>query len=72
MPSNVDCGDFGGYYADERDVLVDVNAFPNEVLPEPPHFVSAEVLVLEREFHIFGLARILVKLGMGNLGARFV
>jgi hypothetical protein len=69
MPSNVDCCNFGGYDADEGDILVDINAFPNEVLPESPHFVSAEVLVLECKFYIFRLAGILIKLGTKILGA---
>lgn len=72
MPSNIDCSHFRGYYADERYILVDVNAFANEVLPESPHFISAEILVLERKFYIFRLARILIKLRVGILSAEFV
>lgn len=63
MSSNVDCGHFCGYYTNEGDILVDINTFSNEVLAEPPHFISAEVLVLECKFNIFRLARILIKLG---------
>ena len=56
MPPNVDCGHFRGYETDERNILVDIDAFPDKVLSEPPHFVSAQVLVLECEFYIFRLA----------------
>lgn len=69
MPSNVYCGYFRGYDTNERYILVDIDAFPNEVLPKSPHFVPTEVLILERKFYIFRLARILIKLGVGVLGA---
>jgi hypothetical protein len=72
MPSDVDCGHFRGYDTDERDILIDINAFPNEVLAESPHFISAEVLVLKCKFDVFRLARIFIKLGSGILGAGFV
>jgi len=62
MASNVDCRHFGGYDADERDVLIYVDAFSNEVLAEPPHFISAEVLVLECKFYIVRFARIPIEL----------
>ena len=63
MPSNIDRGHFRGYDTDERNILADINAPPNEVLPESPHFISAEVLVLECKFYVFRFARILIKLG---------
>ena len=56
MTSNVDCHHLGGYDANKRDILVNVNAFSNEVLTEPPHFVSAEILVLECELYVIRLA----------------
>jgi len=62
MASNVDRRNFGGYDADERDVLIYVYAFSNEVLPEPPHFISAEVLVLECKLYVVRFARILIEL----------
>ena len=62
MTSDVDCCHLGGYDADERDVLVDVDAFSNEVLPEPPHFIPAEILVLECKLYIVCLARVFVEL----------
>lgn len=62
MTSNIDCGHFRGNDADERDILVDINAFPNKVLPQSPHFIPAEVLVLECKLNIIRLARIFVKL----------
>jgi len=62
MSSNVDCCHLGGYNADERDLLVDVDAFSNELLPEPPHFISAEILVLECKLYIIRLARVFIEL----------
>ena len=66
MASNVDRRHFGGYDADERDVLIYVYAFSNEVLSEPPHFISAEVLVLERKLYIVRLAGVFIKLRIGG------
>ena len=62
MASNVDCRHLCGYDTDERDVLVDVDAFSNEILTEPPHLISAEILVLECEFYIIRLARVFIEL----------
>ena len=66
MTSDIDRSHFCRYDTDERDFLVDINAFPNEVLPKPPHLISAEVLVLEGEFHIVRLARVFIKLRIGR------
>jgi len=62
MTTNIDCCHLGGYDADERNVLVDVDAFSNKVLPKPPHFISAEILVLECKFHIVRFARVFIEL----------
>jgi len=62
MPSNVDCSHLGGYNTNERDVLVDIHAFSNQVLPKSPHFISAKVLVLECKLYIIRLAGVFVEL----------
>jgi len=62
MASDVDRRHFGGYDANERDVLIYVYAFSNEILSEPPHFISAKVLVLECKLHIVRFARIPIEL----------
>ena len=62
VASNVDCRHLCGYDTDKRDILVDVDAFSNEILTEPPHLISAEILVLECELYIIRLARVFIKL----------
>lgn len=62
MSSNVDCCDLRGYDADEGDVLIYVYTFSNEVLTKPPHFISAEVLILECKLYIVRFARVFVEL----------
>ena len=72
MSLNIYRGNLRGNDADERNILVDINALPNEVLGKPPHFISAKILVLECEFHVVCLARILVKLERRHFSAGFV
>ena len=63
MSSDVDCGDLRGYDANERNVLIYVHTFSDEVLTKPPHFISAEVLILERKLYVVRFARVFVELG---------
>ena len=53
LPVDVDVFNPGDGVAYERHFLTDVDALIDEILPQSPHVIPSEILVLEDEFYVF-------------------
>ena len=67
-PIDVDIMYSGSGSTKKLNFLADVNTLPGQLFSEPPHIISAEVLILEYQFNVFCTTFLRVNLTIeGNL-----